>query len=127
MIRARTHKETTNSTASILSVFLISLAVVAPGIASGQPVISVINIDFEAGAPGDATFAADDAQYGILSTPGPALWNSVEPNLNKNNLLDETGTLTGSTSCSHRRVPASWPIMVTRTSSRIQEYKGLFG
>ena len=82
MIRARTHKETTNS--NVFHPVCLSHLPCRRGARaspSGQPVISVINIDFEAGAPGDATYAADDAQYGILSTPGPALWNSVEPNL----------------------------------------------
>ena len=92
MIRVLTNRVTTKINVFILSALLIAFTAALPGTAMGQ---SAINIDFEAGAPGDATFVSDDAQYGILSTPGPAVWNSVDPNQDKNNLLDETGAPTG--------------------------------
>jgi hypothetical protein len=92
MDRVSTNRVTTKINVFILSVLLIPFAAVLPGTAMGQ---SVINIDFEAGAPSDATFVADDAQYGILSTPGPAVWTSVFPNQDEYDLPDESGALTG--------------------------------
>jgi hypothetical protein len=93
MDRVTKYRVTTHINIFSLCVLLIPFAALLPGAAMGQ---SVINVDFEAGVPGgDTTFVANDAQYGILSTPGPAAWNSVYPNQDKNNLLDETEAPTG--------------------------------
>ncbi len=89
MIRVLTNRVTTNINIFILSVLLIPFATVLPGTAMGQ---SVINVDFEAGVPGDTTHVGAD---GVLSNPGGTVWNSVYPNQAANDLPDESWAPTG--------------------------------
>ncbi len=51
----------------------------------------VVNIDFEAGVPGDTNHIGDD---GPLSSPGGTLWNSALAGVDMNDLLDEFGAPT---------------------------------
>jgi hypothetical protein len=57
------------------------------GLATAAPA-AVINVDIEAGDPGDTNHVGAD---GPLSTPGGTVWNSVVAGTNTANLLDEFG------------------------------------
>jgi len=92
MDRVIKHRVTTHINILILSLLLIPFAAVMPGTVMGQ---SVLNVDFEGRDSGDTTFVGDDAQYGVLSTPGSKVWNSVYPNQNAIDLLDQSGATTG--------------------------------
>ena len=54
---------------------------------------AVVNVDFEGGFPGDATYFGDD---GILSTPGGTLWNGIRGDTctDASAVLDEQGAAT---------------------------------
>ena len=88
MNRLAKHRCITRSYLFPLLLFL-SLTVLPSGSAMGQ---TVVNVDVEAGEPGDTNHVGDD---GVLSNTGGTVWNSVVYSAaNTSGLLDENGVAT---------------------------------